>query len=438
MSSRHPEPLTPPDCDLRAFRDMPLDVQRFRDSDLVTEEEPEVVIAALWLWTAAWHQVPAASLPNDDRALSRFAGYGRSLTAWRGVRDGALRGFVLCSDGRLYHRVLAQKAAAAWRKRLEYEWGKAKDRHRKAVKNLPEAERPEFPDLDDWIAGRPAPERPEQRQQNLPLETGGNSSGTIAPSARTSGHGARAHTGSSSVPDGNSTGNDGEFRRNAPAIPLENALKGREGKGSIDSHSHSHVEDSRDPESEGEGGDDSPLRGADLLTLYEAVCDAAGFHPISPDRQARAQNIVKGWKDRGLDFETVVLPAIRHVMAQSDDRTRTLTRFRDEIDHRAARKAAQPKPKRGPVAKPLLEPPDEDERFRPLRAQLLERLGPQTFALVANEVRFIHMADMPDHRSPVLVVKAADQRNGRAPIMEGVYSSVVRNLATAAGYKEVW
>ena len=66
------------------------------------------------LWAASWHQVPAASLPNNDRTLAQLAGFGRYVEQWQAVRDDALRGFVECSDGRLYHRVVAEKAREAW------------------------------------------------------------------------------------------------------------------------------------------------------------------------------------------------------------------------------------------------------------------------------------------------------------------------------------
>jgi len=165
---------------------MPLDIGRFRRSDLVTEEDPEAVLAAILLWGVAWHEVPAASVPDNDRWLAKAAGYGRAVDAWLRVRTGALRGFVRCSDGRLYHRTLAEKANAAWDSRLRYEWQKASDRHRKAQRDIPEKDRTKFPDFDDWKQGR----KPEI-----------------------------------------SDGHDDLFRRNDPEIPAENALKGREGKG---------------------------------------------------------------------------------------------------------------------------------------------------------------------------------------------------------------
>lgn len=107
------EPLTPKDLDLRDFPWMPLEVGRLRDSDLVVLASGDAFRAAVLLWCASWHQVPAASLPNDDRLLANLAGYGRDLDGWAAVRNDAMRGFVECSDGRFYHPVLAEKAIEA-------------------------------------------------------------------------------------------------------------------------------------------------------------------------------------------------------------------------------------------------------------------------------------------------------------------------------------
>ena len=107
-------PLVPAEVDLRDFPYMPLDVGRLRDSDLTGIATGDEFRAAVVLWCAAWHQVPAASLPDDDRVLARLAGFGRDVDAWHVVRDVALRGFVTCNDGRLYHPVIAEKAIDAW------------------------------------------------------------------------------------------------------------------------------------------------------------------------------------------------------------------------------------------------------------------------------------------------------------------------------------
>jgi hypothetical protein len=111
------EPLTPPDLDLRDFSYMPLEVLRLRDSEMVVLATAEEFRAAVLLWCASWHQVPASSLPSDDRLLANLAGYGRDVESWMKIRSAALRGFVECSDGRFYHPVIAEKAIEAAQKR---------------------------------------------------------------------------------------------------------------------------------------------------------------------------------------------------------------------------------------------------------------------------------------------------------------------------------
>ena len=111
------EPLTPPDCDLRDFAFMPLDATRLLDSDLFALASGDEFKAAIALWCKAWMQIPSASLPDDDRVLAHLSGAG---PRWKKVRAMALRGFVKCSDGRLYHCVVAEKANEAWAKKLSY------------------------------------------------------------------------------------------------------------------------------------------------------------------------------------------------------------------------------------------------------------------------------------------------------------------------------
>ena len=145
------EPLTPADCDLQNLPYMPLDVRRLRDSDLASTESPEACWAAVLLWAASWHQVPAASLPDDDRVLSNLAGYGRVVKEWQRVKDGALRGWVKCNDGRLYHPVVAEKANESWASKLAHAHGKLKERLRKSY-----GKDAVFPSYEAWIfAGRP-------------------------------------------------------------------------------------------------------------------------------------------------------------------------------------------------------------------------------------------------------------------------------------------
>lgn len=129
-----PPPPVPADCDIRSFAGMFMGVQRIRDSDFVTTAPAEAVRAALLAWCACWHQVPAASLPDDDVKLARLLGYGRDLAAWKEARlAGALHGFRKHSDGRLYHGLIADLANAAWaKKRVRTEAGKKGGRPRLA------------------------------------------------------------------------------------------------------------------------------------------------------------------------------------------------------------------------------------------------------------------------------------------------------------------
>ena len=100
------------------------------------------------LWCRAWQQTPVASLPDDDRILAAFAGV--SVQKWRRIKDMAMRGFVLCNDGRYYHRVLADEALRAWEKHTYYRARRARDnarlkRFREARQN-PQPEESETPD----------------------------------------------------------------------------------------------------------------------------------------------------------------------------------------------------------------------------------------------------------------------------------------------------
>lgn len=117
--SAFPAPPIPSDVDLRTFPWMPLHGDQLFTSDfnyLCSDTEWR---AGVTLWWAAWKQVPAGSLPDDDRALCNFAGLGREVKAWLKIKKNAMRGFIKCSDGRWYHPVLCEKAAKAWHEKTE-------------------------------------------------------------------------------------------------------------------------------------------------------------------------------------------------------------------------------------------------------------------------------------------------------------------------------
>jgi hypothetical protein len=85
--------------------------------------------AAVALWCKSWTQVPAASLPNKDKVLKAFSG---NPEKWKRIKAGAMRGWVLCSDDRWYHPVVAEKALAALPGREEFNSKKSAEAERKA------------------------------------------------------------------------------------------------------------------------------------------------------------------------------------------------------------------------------------------------------------------------------------------------------------------
>lgn len=173
----------------------------------------------------------------------------------------------------------------------------------------------------------------------------------------------------------------------------------------------------------------------DLRALYQAVADASGHNPVSPGQIDRAFRFVQNWRDDGIDFEAVVLPAIRATVAASSDPTRTLGRFDARIRHEHARRKATPMGKayKAP-ASPILTPDDEDEAFQPLRAALLDRLGPNTFATYINPARFIAGGDAGPGRSIIKI----DDKGYHLPLSASDLMPEVRAVAKRLGFTDVW
>lgn len=112
-----PAPLVPADCDLRDFKFTPVEFQRLFSSETWLLANDAEKVAAITLWGACWSQVPAGSIPANDLLLAKLSGAGSS-SRWKRVRDIALRGWVLCADGRYYHPVMCEKALEAWMEKL--------------------------------------------------------------------------------------------------------------------------------------------------------------------------------------------------------------------------------------------------------------------------------------------------------------------------------
>lgn len=132
MSDQLPDPLVPAEVDLRGFSGFMLNVDRLMASELVALGTPEECWAAMMLWCRAWKQTPPGSLPDDERVLRAFSGAG---TRWSKVKSMALRGFVKCSDGRLYHRVLCEEVNDAWERRKKFKERSAKANERRWASN---------------------------------------------------------------------------------------------------------------------------------------------------------------------------------------------------------------------------------------------------------------------------------------------------------------
>jgi 5-methylcytosine-specific restriction endonuclease McrA len=110
------EPLVPPEVDLRDFPYMLLDVRWVRDNHSFWRMSDAEFRVSFLLLAASWHQVPAASVPDDDRFNAHLTTV--SLRKWRSTKAAVLKDWVHCSDGRFYHPVIAPRALDAWRVKL--------------------------------------------------------------------------------------------------------------------------------------------------------------------------------------------------------------------------------------------------------------------------------------------------------------------------------
>ncbi|WP_395452872.1 hypothetical protein ACHMW5_02415 [Azospirillum melinis] len=277
-TERLPDPMVPPEVDLGGYEWMPLYGDKLLNSETWVLASAEAKVAALTLWWQSYaHQRPAGSLPNNDRLLADAAGYGVAVAAWKAIKEEALRGWVLCSDGRLYHPVVAKLALQAWETRLADIAKKDAERARKKAKRNAEK--------DDTSAG----------QNNDVRRTEGACPPDTPP-----------------LSDGTSAG-----------IPPENALKGKERTGK--ERSTGIVESSaggRPPAGAHEAG--RPADGLDdgISAIRQGLAD--GFErwfdlpdrPISPaDGELFADWIAAG-AERGLSPSDTAAAVVEEVQRQ--------------------------------------------------------------------------------------------------------------------------
>ena len=242
---------------------MPLHVSRLRDSDLAAEGDPEACWYAVLLWAASWHQLPAGSLPDNDTVLMRLVGLGRDHRTWKRHRTAALRGFVTCRDGRLYHPVVAEQVREAWRAKVEQRWRtecarvkKYNQRHGTAIA---------APTLEEFLAARYAPVPEDTALMSL------GTSGQSPPGQALQEIERETGTG---------TGNiiDVDAREILPVVEPDEI-------------------------------------GGALHRQLARVCEAAGL-PMDPSRKRYADELsrLRGWLDRGHDLERDILPAVTRTL----------------------------------------------------------------------------------------------------------------------------
>lgn len=121
---------------------------------------------ALLLWCEAFKQDPGGTLPDNDVALARLAGFGPDVASWRGVRDHALYGWSECvvaaPDGRearrLGHRMVAEQAVYAWNRKNGRKLGREAARQAnvkwKVRQQMEKAKRPARLLGDDMLIAR--------------------------------------------------------------------------------------------------------------------------------------------------------------------------------------------------------------------------------------------------------------------------------------------
>jgi hypothetical protein len=125
-----PEPLTPADADVRSCPYMPLYGDRLFRSDFSFKASDAEFRAAMQLWWEAWRQVPAGSLPDNEKALACLSGAAGDLRKWRRIAGVALHGFVKCADGRLYHPIICDAAMGVLKSRSGERTKKANQREK--------------------------------------------------------------------------------------------------------------------------------------------------------------------------------------------------------------------------------------------------------------------------------------------------------------------
>lgn len=116
---KRPKPFVKPDVNLQKYSWMKLDIIRLQNSNSWHQcsTMPYAAYACINLWMAAWHQVPAGSIPVDEAWIKKRADVSDEV--WKSIRRTVLGNFTRCSDDRLYHRVLCDMINEVWASKIK-------------------------------------------------------------------------------------------------------------------------------------------------------------------------------------------------------------------------------------------------------------------------------------------------------------------------------
>lgn len=123
-----PDPPYPKATKANGYRPE-VDWQRIRGSKTWRLCAPDMRNNLLRLWLESWNEVPAGSWENDDEIIASAIDMPARLFAAH--RDQLMRGWVLHSDGRLYHATVTEMVLAMLSKRRSSAERVAKHREKK-------------------------------------------------------------------------------------------------------------------------------------------------------------------------------------------------------------------------------------------------------------------------------------------------------------------
>ena len=317
-----PQPPIPSDADLRDFPFTPIYRTRLFGSGFNAHATDAEWRVGITLWLKSWDQVPAGSLPSSDVDLCRLAELGRDLRTWKEVRDGAMRGWVACSDGRLYHPVVAEGVNEAWTRKLQQRWKTECARLKKHNGRNKDNPLP-IPTFEEWRAGREGRNVPEDSEgtsagtsDNVPEDKDGTSPETNGNVPEDKRECPRGQTGMSQRTNGNVL-EDTEGTSPRTKVDVPEDTEGTSPRTKVDVPEETASK--RQGQRQGQRKDitaaaDARANSGTMITaeMERQLFDAAGNAlntPSGPDLLSMARPM--HWLEIGADWELDVLPTIK-------------------------------------------------------------------------------------------------------------------------------